>query len=259
MYLFYVGTVNTGAFDDFLQLSSIARAEQMWFHVDGAFGSFVILDPQRRHLVQCIDQADSLAFDFHKWLHCPFAVGCILVQDKSLLRSVFSSQNSYLDSTKGLSRDYFLFSDFGPEVSRPSRALKVWFTLKEHGTVKLGQKIAENCEQAKYLVSLLEKHEPIIYILRPVTLNIVNFRFQPEILDNTDHALLDSFNRELVRHIRKSGVAMISPWNIRNRQYIRVAILNHRSVCADLDKFMETLLDIYQTQLQALTMENGST
>jgi glutamate/tyrosine decarboxylase-like PLP-dependent enzyme len=75
--------VNTGAFDNLVELSSIACAENMWFHVDGAFGSFVVLEPQRRHLVAGIDQAYSLAFDFHKWLHCPFDAGCVIVRNIS--------------------------------------------------------------------------------------------------------------------------------------------------------------------------------
>jgi len=244
--------VNTGSFDDFLQLSSIARAEKMWLHVDGAFGSFIILDPQRRHLVRGIDQADSLVFDFHKWLHCPFTVGCVLVHDKTQLQSTFSSPKSYLTVTERISDGDFLFSDYGPEVSRPCRALKVWLTLKEHGTVKLGQKIADNCEQAKYLVSLLEKHEHIIRILRPISLNVVNFRFEPKELGKVNHELIDMFNRELVKDILTSGIAIVSPWRIRNRIYIRVAILSHRSIHADFDLFMETLLNLYQIRIQAL-------
>jgi glutamate/tyrosine decarboxylase-like PLP-dependent enzyme len=176
--IYFLGTVNTGAFDDFLELASIARSENIWFHVDGAFGSLVILDPQRRHLVVGIEQADSLAFDFHKWLHCPYDAGCVLMRNIEYLKSTFSLHQSYLylaSSERGCAGDTPWFADFGPEITRTFRGLKVWFTLKEHGTAKLGQKIAENCEQAQYLVSLLEKHDHLIHIVRPVPLNIVNF------------------------------------------------------------------------------------
>jgi aromatic-L-amino-acid decarboxylase len=92
-----------------------------------------------------------------------------------------------------------------PELSRSFRALKVWFTFKEHDIGKLGQKIADNCEQAQYLVSLLEKHDRIIRIVRPVSLNIVKFRLELEELDKTDYKLIDMFNDELLKDIQVSG------------------------------------------------------
>jgi aromatic-L-amino-acid decarboxylase len=120
----------------------------MWLHADGAFGSLIILDPQRRHYVNGIDQVDSLAFDFHKWLHCPYDVGCVLVRDVAHLESTFSHPQSYLKLTeRGGGGNEPRFCDMGPELTRSFRALKVWLTLKEHGIMKLGQKIADNCEQ----------------------------------------------------------------------------------------------------------------
>jgi aromatic-L-amino-acid decarboxylase len=251
--------VNTGAFDNLLGLSSLARAENIWFHVDGAFGSLVILDPQRRHLVNGIDQADSLAFDFHKWLHCPYDAGCVLIRNSALLESTFSVHQSYLARTQqGRDSNGLWFCDLGPELSRSFRALKIWFTLKEHGTVKLGQKIADNCEQAQYLVSLLEKHERIIRIVRPVSLNIVNFRFEPEELDKVDSELVDMFNDELVMDIQTSGVALLSSTHIQGRFYIRAAIVSHRTTREDFDMFMETLLKLYRIRVQAVVKERQS-
>jgi len=248
----FVGTVNTGAFDNLLHLSSIARSENIWLHVDGAFGSLVVLNPERRQLVSGIDQADSLAFDFHKWLHCPYDAGCVLIRDVTHLHSTFSVDQTYLDVTdRGCSTDKPWFCAFGPELSRPFRALKVWSTLKEHGTVKLGEKIGENCQQAQYLVSLLEKHDGIIRIIRPITLNIVNFRFEPNELGNVGAETLDIFNDELVADIQVSGIAVPSTTRIQQRLYIRVAIVSHRSTLDDFDIFIKTLLNLYQIRLQS--------
>ncbi|CAF4616830.1 unnamed protein product, partial [Rotaria socialis] len=216
------GTVNTGAFDNLEEISLIARAENIWFHVDGAFGSFAILDPQRCHLVPGIDQADSLAFDFHKWLHCPYDAGCVLVRDYTCLESTFSTTPPYLskpDQYSGDNRHWFF--NLGLEIPRSFRALKVWFTVKEHGIVKLGQKIADNCEQAQYLLSLLEKHEHVIHIIRPVSLNIVNIRFEPNEFNKTDNELNDMFNNQLLADIHASGIAFPSSTVIQNRFYIR--------------------------------------
>ncbi|CAF1090268.1 unnamed protein product [Adineta ricciae] len=248
------GTVNVGAFDNLSELSSIARAENLWFHIDGALGSFVVLDHERRHLVNGIDQADSLAFDFHKWFHCPHDVGCILIRNGDLLRSTFTLHQSYLNRTiRAFPDDDIWFCDLGPELSRSFRALKVWCTLKEHGTVRLGQKIAENCEQIQYLVSLLDKHSRIIYIFRPILLNIVNFRFEPEEFGKNDQARIDMFNKELVLDIQLSGIAFLSTTRIHDRLYIRMCIVSHRTTVKDLDLFMETLFNFYQEKIKNLS------
>ena len=249
----FVGTVNTGAFDDLLELASVARAQDVWLHIDGAFGSLIILDPARRHLVNGIDQADSLAFDFHKWLHCPYDAGCVLVRDSTFLQSEFSANQPCLARTqKGCANGVLPFCDLGLELSRPFRALKVWFTLREHGTIKLGQKIADNCEQAQYLASLLKKHEPNIRVYRPVSLNIVNFRLEPAVLDKTDHVQIDQFNNDIVEDMQRSGVAVASTTRIRSRLYIRVCIVSHRSVHADFDLFVATLLNLSQIRLEKM-------
>lgn len=250
IFLYILGTVNTGAFDNLAELSSIARAENMWFHVDGAFGSLVILDPERRHLVQGIEQADSLGFDFHKWLHCPYDAGCVLIRDGNHLLSTFSVHQSYLaDTERGCAGDKPWFCDLGTELSRQFRALKVWFTLKEHGTIKLGQKIADNCKQAQYLASLLAPYEHFIDVIRPVTLNIVNFRCEPEELDKSNIALIDEFNNELLSEIQISGIAVASTTHIHGKLFIRVCIVSHRAVLDDFDIFVDTVIKFCHMRL----------
>ncbi len=251
MYVYWIGTVNTGSFDDLSELSSIARDENIWFHVDGAFGSFIILDPQRRHLVKGIDQADSLVFDFHKWLHCPYDVGCVLLRNYTYLESTFLTTAPFLSQIKRTNPDEKRwFFNMGIELSRSFRALKVWFTLKEHGTIKLGQKIADNCEQAQYLLTLLEKHHQIIRIVRPVSLNIVNFRVEPEELDKNDNQLINIFNDELLKDIHASGIALPSSTRIQDRVYIRVCIVSHRTNHQDFDLFLDTLFKLSRARIE---------
>ncbi|CAF3346908.1 unnamed protein product [Rotaria sp. Silwood1] len=253
------GTVNTGAFDNLVELSWIARKENMWFHVDGAFGGLIILDPERRHLVQGIEQADSLAFDFHKWLHCPYAAGCVLIRDGTHLLSTFSVHQSYLaDTERGCAGDKPWFCDLGSELSRPFRALKVWFTLKEHGTIKLGQKIADNCQQAQYLASLLEKYQDFIRIFRPITLNIVNFRLEPKELDTSNNESIDVFNNELLADIQLSGIAVASTTRIHGQLYIRVCIVSHRCILEDFDIFVDNLLKLCRIRLENIKQSTRS-
>ncbi|CAF0783397.1 unnamed protein product [Didymodactylos carnosus] len=240
------GTVSTGAFDDLGQLASIARCEGVWFHVDGAFGSLIVLDPKRRSLATGLEQADSVAFDFHKWLHCSYDAGCALVRDRTELHATFSTRRHYLAATqRGCAGENPWFCELGPELSRSFRALKVWFTLKEHGLLKLGQKIADNCEQAQYLGTLLAQYSSFIRVVTPISLNVVNFRLEPDdLLHQMDSPeIIDVFNNEIAADMQESGIALPSTACIRERLYIRVAITNHRSTLTDFDIFVKAILD----------------
>ncbi|CAF1210702.1 unnamed protein product [Adineta ricciae] len=253
------GTVNTAAFDNLVELSAICRAENIWFHVDGAFGSLVILDRERRHLVKGIERADSLAFDLHKWLHCPYDAGCVLIRESSHLQSTFAVHQTYLTKTiRDFEPDDLWFCDLGPELSRSFRALKVWFTFKEHGIGKLGQKIADNCEQAQYFARLLEKHADIIHVLRPITLNIVNFRVIPKELDGDDHEVIDQFNADLTQDVQMSGVAIPSTSRIGNRLHIRICVVSHRCVYEDFDSLVTSLLKLTQQRLAKMKEAKNS-
>jgi aromatic-L-amino-acid decarboxylase len=133
-----------------------------------------------------------------------------------------------LQFERGVTGDIPWSLNLGPKALRSSRTLKVWFTLREHGTIKLGEKIAENCEQALYLASLLEKYADRTHIVRPVSLNIVKFRFEPDELASESPQIIDGFNNNLMADIQLSGVAAPSTTHIRERLYIRVAIVSHR-------------------------------
>jgi aromatic-L-amino-acid/L-tryptophan decarboxylase len=143
------GTVNTGAIDDLDALARLCRGQGLWFHVDAAFGGLAVLVPEVAPRLAGIDQADSLAFDFHKWLHVPYDAGCVLVRRGDLHRAAFAMSPDYLRrDARGLAGGDPWFCDYGPELSRGFRALKVWFALKEHGARRFGAMIERNCDQA---------------------------------------------------------------------------------------------------------------
>lgn len=233
------GTVNTGAIDDLDALAAFCSAEKIWFHVDGAFGALCVLHEELQPLVSGIEHADSIAFDFHKWLHVPYDAGCILVRDGELHRSAFSMRPAYLGNLpRGLAGGEYWPCDFGPELSRGFRALKVWFALKQHGTRRFGQLIAQNCSQARYLAERISA-EPELELLAPVSLNIVCFRYRAAI---TSESGLDLLNEDLVQDLQESGVAAPSTTRIRGQLAIRVNITNHRCRRADLDLLVDAVL-----------------
>jgi len=220
------GTVNTGATDDLLALAQICQREKLWFHVDGAFGALAGLSPELRPLVAGMEKADSLAFDLHKWMYMPYEVGCALVRHEEAHRKAFALTPDYLThADRGLAGGKMWFSDYGVQLSRGFRALKVWMSLKEHGVQKYAKLIKQNVNQARYLAKLVEDSADL-QLLAPVPLNIVCFRF---VADQHNDETLNELNKELLIQLHESGVAAPSYTSIHGRYALRVAITNHRS------------------------------
>lgn len=232
-----VGTVDCAAIDDIDGLASICQEHGLWLHIDGAFGALAILSEEQRPLLKGIERADSLAFDFHKWLHVPYDAGCLLVRDGQIHRAAFATEANYLSEGLGAAAGAPWYCELGPELSRGFRALKVWFTIKEHGLRRLGQKIAENCLQAAFLRELVVGH-PHLELLAPVRLNVVCFRYTCPHFSEADH---DRFNSQLVHALQESGCAVPSTTRIRGRFAIRVNITNHRTRLDDLQVLMTAI------------------
>lgn len=232
------GTVNTGAIDDLATLAEIARDEALWFHVDGAFGACAITSPDIAPKLDGISQADSLAFDFHKWMHVNYDAGCVLIRDGQAHRKAFANRPDYLAAGgTALAGGEPWPVDYGPELSRGFRALKVWAHLKEHGTEKIGRAIARNCAQAAHLGRLVDAH-PAFERLAPVGLNICCFRYTAPGLSEQE---LEALNSQLIEQIQLSGIAAPSSTRIDGRFAIRVNITNHRTKFEDVEILLEAL------------------
>jgi len=196
--------------------------------VDGAFGALAALSPAHRDLVAGLDRADSLAFDLHKWMYLPFEAGCVLVRDAAAQRAAFALTASYLRPVgRGPAARPMEFADVGLDLSRGFRALRVWMSLRHHGSDAFGRLIGQNIEQARYLADLV-RAEPELELLAPVAMNVVCFRYVPLGRDGTAGDL-DALNTEVLLRLQESGVAVPSSTLIGGRFAIRVAITNHRS------------------------------
>jgi glutamate/tyrosine decarboxylase-like PLP-dependent enzyme len=234
------GTVNTGAFDDVEGLADLATVEDLWLHVDGAFGAMARLAPEVRALTTGVDRADSLAFDLHKWLYVPYDAGCVLVRDPDAHRLPFDVTPPYLAPlTGGISAGTW-FSNYGIELSRGFRALKVWMSLRVHGTDAYAAAIAANVAQARYLAERIAAQADL-ELLAPVPLNIVCFRYRPSGL--SDEAA-DPLNRGLLIRLQEEGTALPSHTLVHGRFAIRVAITNHRSRYPDFDLLVERVIQL---------------
>lgn len=229
------GAVNMGAIDDLDGLSHIAKAHDLWLHIDGAFGATAILSRHARDRLTGLAKADSLAFDFHKWLQVNYDAGCVLIQDEAAHRRAFSDRPEYLrGSERGLAGGAFWAVDYGPELSRGFRALKVWAHLKEHGLNRLGAVIDRNIEQAQYLESRIQA-SPVLDMLAPAPLNICCFRYKFE------SGNIDALNEEIVIQLQEQGIAVPSTTRIKGQLAIRVNLTNHRTEMKDLDILVDAV------------------
>lgn len=226
------GTVDIGAIDDLEGLARIARQEDMAFHVDGAFGALGILAPELAPRLAGIEQADSLAFDFHKWGQAPYDAGFLLVRDPALHRRTFASEAAYLrHAERGLAGGDWWPCDLGPDLSRGFRALKVWFTLKTYGLDALGASIARTCDLARALAERVAA-EPELELMAPVQLNIVCFGYRgPE-----------GLNAAIAADLQEAGRVAPSTTTINGRTAIRAAIVNHRTGPQDIEALVENTL-----------------
>ena len=237
------GTINTGAIDDLDAVADYCQREDLWFHVDGAIGAVAVLAENVRGQLKGIERADSIALDLHKWMHIPFEAGCVIVRDAPAHYDAFALVPEYLQkehSGRGMASGPIWFSDYGLQLTRQFRALKVWMCFREHGLDRFGRMMARNVEQARHLARLVEAHERLELMAEP-GLDIVCFRY---VADGLDTGALNALNRELLVRLQEGGIAAPSYTTLNGNYCLRAAIANHRSRFEDFDRMIEEVVRI---------------
>jgi aromatic-L-amino-acid/L-tryptophan decarboxylase len=232
------GTTKTGAVDNLAGIADLCEREGLWFHVDGCIGGVLRLSAEHAALVSGIERAGSVAIDPHKWLHAPFEAGAVLIKDPVAHFETFEMHGPYLQLQKrGLIAGKFL-ADYGLELTRGFRALKIWMAFKEHGAAKFGRLIAQDIGHARYLAAQVEAH-PKLELVAPVDLNIVCFRHVA-----TDESSAAALNTEIMLRLQERGLAVVSDTTVQGRHGLRCAFNNHRTRQSDIDSFLADLLNI---------------
>jgi glutamate/tyrosine decarboxylase-like PLP-dependent enzyme len=227
------GSVDTGAIDDLRGLADICAAEELWFHVDGAFGAVAMLSPALRPLFAGMERADSVGFDFHKWAQVPYDAGCIVVRSAAAQRAAFAPQAAYLRrATRGLAAGEPWPVDLGPELSRGFRALKVWMTLKTYGADRIGRVAERCCSLARRLAAAVDA-QPALARVGPVVLNIVCFRYA---------AGDDATQAAIAADLQEAGDVVLSTTTLGGQTVLRAAFVNHRTNEADVDGIVPAVL-----------------
>src|SRR2546423_2070608 len=232
------GTVDTGAVDPLLDIRAVANRFQLWMHVDGSYGAFAILAQSARKLFAGMEQADSIALDPHKWLYLPVDVGCVIYRNPEIARATFAREAEYTRMFGEEADEAFVCWDYGPELSRRFRALKVWMLLKGVGLDRLSAAIESNLACARHLESMVQTSDDF-EMAAPVELSIFCFRHVPAQLRNQSPEAIGAFNERLLVALQRDGSSYLSNATLGARFALRGCVLNYRTILRD----MEILLD----------------
>jgi aromatic-L-amino-acid/L-tryptophan decarboxylase len=228
------GTTSTGAVDDLTGLAALCEREGIWLHVDGAYGAPARLCEAGRSALEGIERADSLVLDPHKWLFQPYEVGCVLVRRPGLLDAAFTLDGAYLRDTVGAGVD---LRNRSLQLSRGSRALKLWLSLRVFGLKAFKEAIEHGIALAEHAESVLRGRAGW-EVLSPAQLGIVCFR---RVIDGADADGLDRINDDLVRAAVADGYAAPSSTVLQGRTAIRLCTINPRTTFAEIDSTIERL------------------
>jgi aromatic-L-amino-acid decarboxylase len=228
------GTITTGAIDPLPQLAELARANDLWLHVDGAYGAAAaIAEPGK---FAGLSVADSVVLDAHKWLYQPIDCSVLLYRDAELAQKTFAYTGDYARTLTDDPIEGYAFFEESIELSRRFRALKLWLSLRYHGLAAFRAAIAENLRQARLLAQLIEE-EPSLELLAPVELSAVCFRWT-----GAPEETLDRANANILRHITKRGRVALSNANVRGTFSLRACIVNHLTNDDDIAAVIEEVL-----------------
>lgn len=224
------GTTATGAIDPIPEIAAIARRRNLWLHVDAAYGGFAALAPSARSLFAGIAEADSIALDPHKWLYLPVGCGCVLYKDPATAHAAFGHAADYI-RTIGLENDEaYAFWDYGPELSRPFRALPFWMLMKSAGARALGEAVERNIGCARHFEALV-KASADFEMLAPVTLSVFCFRYATPGYAGD----LDALNERVLIEVQHEGSTYLSNARVRGRFALRGCVLNYRTTKRDME------------------------
>jgi glutamate/tyrosine decarboxylase-like PLP-dependent enzyme len=231
------GTVSTGAVDPFPEIAEIARRHDAWFHIDGAYGALAAMADRRKF--ECIELADSISLDPHKWLYQPLDCGCLLYRSSDAAQKTFAHSGEYARSLTADPVEGFVFFEESLELSRRFRALKLWLSLRYHGVSAFRQSIAKDLAQARRLANAIET-EPQLELLAPVELSAVCFRYRGTVTQGEQE--LNRFNTALLKRVVSRGRVYLSNASLQGKFALRACIVNHRTKDADVDSVIPEVL-----------------
>jgi aromatic-L-amino-acid/L-tryptophan decarboxylase len=233
------GTVGTGVVDDLEALADVAHKHGLWMHVDGAYGGFFALTQRGRHAMRGIERADSVTLDPHKGLFLPYGTGSLVVRDRELLRKTFAVTASYMPPMQA-EEAFVDFCDFGPELSRDVRGLRVWLPLKMHGKGVFRAALDEKLDLARQAAAWIEQLPDVQLVSKP-TLSLFAFRVVPK--EGTEEEN-NQLNRRWMASINRKQRVLLTGTMVGSLFVIRMCVLCFRT---HEDRMLAAFEDIKQS------------
>ena len=232
------GTVTTGSFDPLDELADFCEQEKLWFHIDGACGALGILSNRLRAQLLPAGRADSLSLDPHKALFNPLEAGCLLVRDAENLRSTYSFVPTYLSMVAD--SDFLDYAEYGPQLSRSFKALKVWWSLRAFGRKAYADTIDEMLDLASYMGERIQA-EPELELMAPVVFNAVCVRCRN---------LNASQNERVLSRLVSGGTAFLGTARVKGLFCLRACFMNLRTTREDVDLIIDEILRLAREESQ---------
>lgn len=236
------GTTNSGAIDPLHEIADLCASEGMWMHVDGAYGGSAALSPSGRAALDGMNRADSLSIDPHKWMFQPYEIGCALVRNRSFLKDTFRVSAEYLKIMEQ-SAEQPNFSDYGVQLTRGFRALKLWMSLKAFGVTAFRDAIEHGIRLAEHTEGRLAQNSSW-QIVTKACLGVVTFRYH---VDGMAEKELDELNARISSDLIMGGYAMLSPTVMSGRLVLRMCTINPRTTREDIDGTVKAMEEIAET------------
>ncbi|MBA3403533.1 MAG: aminotransferase class V-fold PLP-dependent enzyme, partial [Gemmatimonadaceae bacterium] len=240
------GTTSTGSVDPLHEIADLCEQKKLWLHIDAAYAGFAALTVEGKSRLSGIERADSLTLDPHKWLFVPFECGCLMVKSAAVLESAFRILPEYLkDAEPG--EEEINFADRGEQLTRYSRAMKIWLSVSYFGTEAIATAISDAMDRARLAQSLVEASKNM-ELLSPAQFGIVCFRARPhDVIE--EH--LDAFNERVNSRVVGGGRFFISSTRLRGVFSLRMCTLGFRTTTSDIHELFATIARAIEAELAA--------
>lgn len=236
-----VGTTSTTSIDPVPDIADVCDRERLWLHVDGAYGGVAAVLAELRHVLAGCDRADSLVVNPHKWLMTQIDCSALLVRDIEELKAAFSLVPEYLRTAEGASGQVKDLMDYGVQLGRRFRALKLWFVMRAYGSEGLASHIRAHCRLARQFEAWV-RGSGSFEVLAPVPFSTVCFRYHPPGVDDENE--LARLNAELMDAVNASGQTYLSHTELEGRYSMRLAIGNMATRIEDVERTWTLLSDL---------------
>ncbi|HET9455537.1 MAG TPA: pyridoxal-dependent decarboxylase [Gemmatimonadaceae bacterium] len=240
-----VGTTSTSSIDPVPAIAEICTREQVWLHVDGAYGGSAALVPEMRHVLAGVDSADSLVVNPHKWMFTPVDCSALYTKHPDILKRAFALVPEYLvTAEQGVAENLM---DYGVQLGRRFRSLKLWMVLRAYGAEGMAGRIRAHCALAREFASWVEA-EAGWQVVAPVPFSLVCFRYAPS---GVDEAELERLNTRVMDRVNASGEAFLSHTKLDGRYVLRLAIGNVRTERTHVARAWELLIAAARSEAPA--------